>query len=85
MDNVRSGIYLSISSPGARILGQMVSAVSLPGLGGRFCVLHDHAPLISALEEGDIEYTVGGEKNILHIRSGFAEVSDNTVSVCVEV
>ncbi len=85
MDNVRSGIYLSISSPGSRILGQMVSAVSLPGLGGRFCVLHDHAPLISALEEGDIEYTVGGEKNILHIRSGFAEVSDNTVSVCVEV
>lgn len=84
MDN-RSGIYLRISSPEAPILGQMVSAVSFPGKGGRFCILHDHAPLISALEEGDIEYTVGGEKERLHIKSGFVEVSDNTVSVCVEL
>lgn len=84
MDN-RGGIYLNISSPEKQIVGQMVGAVTLPGFGGRFTVLHDHAPLISALVEGDIEYKVGGESETLHVKSGFVEVSDNTVSACVEI
>ena len=81
----KNGIYLNVSSPESQQLGQMVNSVSLPGIGGRFCILHDHAPLISALEEGDIEYIAGDEKKTLHVRSGFVEVSDNTVSVCVEI
>lgn len=81
----KSGIYLNVSSPESQLLGQMVNSVSLPGIGGRFCILHDHAPLISALEEGDIEYIAGDVKKTLHVRSGFVEVSDNTVSVCVEI
>ena len=84
MDN-KGGIYLRISSPEKQIAGQMVGSVTLPGLSGRFTVLHDHAPLISALGEGDIEYIAGDEKKTLHVRSGFVEVSDNTVSVCVEI
>lgn len=84
MDN-KGGIYLKISSPEKQFIGQMVSAVTLPGLGGRFSVLHDHAPLISALGEGDIEFTVGGGKESVHIKSGFVEVSDNIVSACVEI
>ena len=84
MDN-KGGIYLRISSPEKQIAGQMVGSVTLPGLSGRFTVLHDHAPLISALGEGDIEYKVGGEKERVHIRSGFVEVADNTVSVCVQI
>ena len=81
----KNGIYLNVSSPESQLLGQMVNSVSLPGIGGRFCIQHDHAPLISALEEGDIEYIAGDEKKTLHVRSGFVEVSDNTVSVCVEI
>ena len=81
----KNGIYLNVSSPESQLLGQMVNSVSLPGIGGRFCILHDHAPLISALDEGDIEYIAGDEKKTLHVRSGFVEVSDNTVSVCVEI
>ncbi|MBO8478519.1 MAG: hypothetical protein IAB80_06505 [Bacteroidetes bacterium] len=84
MDN-KGGIYLTISSPEAHLLGQMVNAVTLPGITGKFCVLHDHAPLIAALGDGDIEYKVGEETQTLHVKSGFAEVSDNTVSVCVEI
>ncbi len=83
--SIKSGIFLKISSPESQILGQMVSSVSLPGLGGRFCILHDHAPLIAALGEGDIVYTVGEKKESLHIMSGFVEVNDNTVSLCVEI
>ena len=81
----KGGIYLNISTPERQITGRMVGAVTLPGLSGRFTVLHDHAPLISALGEGDIEYKVGRETETVHVRSGFVEVSDNTVSVCAEI
>ena len=81
----KSGIFLNISSPESQLLGQMVNSVSLPGLGGRFCILHDHAPLIAALGEGDIIYTVGEKKESFHIMSGFVEVGDNTVAVCAEI
>ena len=78
-------IYLNITSPDTSLLGLMVSKVSLPGLGGRFTVLSGHAPMISALSEGDIEYVSGEKKSVLHIRSGFVEISDNRVSVCAEI
>ncbi len=81
----KGGIYLDIASPETQILGRMVSHVTLPGTAGRFTVLSGHAPLISSLEEGDIEYTVGGVAESVHIRSGFAEVLDDTVAVCVQI
>ncbi len=80
-----AGIYLEIISPDVPRPGMTAEKVVLPGAGGRFTILKGHAPLISALTEGDIEYTVGGKTERLHIRSGFVEVSDNRVSVCAEI
>ena len=81
----KSDRYLNITSPENSLAGLMVEKVSLPGQGGRFTVLSGHAPIISSLVEGDVEYVVGGKPSSLHIRSGFVEVSDNTVSVCAEL
>ncbi len=81
----KGGIFLNISSPASQIAGRMVGQVKLPGAAGAFTVLEGHAPIISSLTEGDIEYTEGAAKKTLHIKSGFAEVVDDTVSVCVEI
>lgn len=63
-----------------------VSRVRLPGKKGPFEVLKNHASLISALDAGDVEYvTSGNETRKLRIKSGFAEVKGNKVSVCVEI
>ena len=78
-------IYLHITSPEISLLGLMVGKVTLPGQSGRFTILPGHAPMISALSEGDIEYTVGGKPTLMHVKSGFVEVSGNKVSVCVEI
>ena len=78
-------IYLNITSPDMSLTGMMVSRVSLPGICGSFTVLPGHAPMISALTEGDIEYVAGGEISSTHIKSGFVEISDNRVSVCAEI
>lgn len=78
-------IYLDITSPEKSLMGMMVGEVSFPGQNGRFTVLPGHAPMISSLSEGDIEYTLGGKTEVMHVKSGFVEVSDNKVSVCAEI
>ena len=81
----KGGIYLNISSPERQITDQMASQVTRPGTAGRFTVLPGHAPIISSLTEGDIEYLEGEKRLSVHIRSGFVEVQGDTVSACVEI
>jgi len=78
-------IKLEILSPEAVLVMETVETVTLPGVSGRFQVLKDHAPLITFLEEGEIMYRTGSGEKTLKIKSGFVEVHDNIVSVCVEV
>ena len=79
------GISLHIVSPEGTLVEQAVSAVTLPGTLGPFEVLKNHAPIISSLEKGDIVYVSEGAEQRLSIASGFVEVRDNQVDVCVEV
>ena len=78
-------ISLHIVSPEGTLVEQTVSAVTLPGTVGPFEVLKNHAPIISSLEKGDIVYVYEGAEQRLPIASGFVEVRDNQVDVCVEV
>ena len=78
-------IKLHIVSPEGTLVEQAVSAVTLPGTVGPFEVLKNHAPLISSLEKGDIVYVSEVSERRLPIASGFVEVRDNQVDVCVEV
>ncbi len=61
-------------------------SVTVPGTLGSFEILTDHAPIISSLEKGMVEYTTAaGEKLEQTISGGFVEVQKNVVSVCVEI
>ena len=77
-------IALHIISPEGTLVEQTVSAVTLPGTVGPFMVLKNHAALISSLEKGDIVYVSEGAEHRIPIASGFVEVRDNQVDVCVE-
>ncbi len=78
-------IALHILSPEGTLLQANVELVTLPGLLSPFTVLPGHAALVTALTEGRIRYVAEGREEFLSIREGFAEVRDNTVTVCVEV
>ncbi|MBQ4222087.1 MAG: F0F1 ATP synthase subunit epsilon [Bacteroidales bacterium] len=78
-------IALHIVSPEGTLVETEVSAVTLPGSLAPFEVLKDHAPLISSLDRGDIVYVDENGEQRLPIASGFVEVLDNQVEVCVEV
>ena len=76
-------IQLKVISPQREVLSTEASLIELPGEMGRFEILKDHAPLISSLAAGKIRYVKGGEENEIEIQSGFVEVRDNVVTVCI--
>ncbi|MBO7108983.1 MAG: ATP synthase F1 subunit epsilon [Prevotella sp.] len=74
-------LKLKIVSPERIEFTGEVESVKVPGTQGNFEILTDHAPIISSLQKGVVEYD--GKK--LDILGGFVAVQKNEVSVCVEV
>ena len=73
-------LKLKIVSPEMIEFTGEVESVKVPGTQGNFEILQNHAPIISTLCKGIVEYD-GTELPIL---GGFVEVQKNQVSLCVE-
>ncbi len=79
-------LRLKIVSPERIEFEGDVTRVKVPGMAGSFEILTDHAPIISSLETGVVEYAEpSGQKTTLSILGGFVEVQKNEVSLCVEI
>ena len=78
-------LKLNIVSPEKVMYTGEVESVQVPGTLGSFEILTDHAPIISSLQKGVIEYTTKEGKKQLAIAAGFVEVQKNEVRICVEV
>ncbi len=78
-------LTLKIISPEKVVFHGAVESVTVPGTLGSFQILNDHAPIISSLEKGAVEYATSEGKMHLEIVGGFVEVKKNEVCVCVEV
>ena len=79
-------LKLKIVSPERIEFDGEVVSVLVPGSQGQFEILNDHAPIISTLDKGTVEYGLPkGGKVQLEILGGFVEVQQNVVSLCVEV
>jgi len=79
-------LQLKIVSPEKILFDGSVHIVQLPGTEGTFSILHNHAPIISSLQKGDVIYQTqkDTESKSVSINSGFVEVNKNVVTVCVE-
>lgn len=78
-------LTLRIVSPEKVVFDGEVENVTVPGTLGSFEILKDHAPIISSLEKGTVEYTTKEGRHQMEIEGGFVEVKRNEVSLCVEV
>ena len=78
-------LQLRIVSPEKIEFDGAVESVLVPGTMGQFEILNDHAPIISTLQKGTVEYTTSDGKVQLEIQGGFVEVQKNVVSLCVEM
>ncbi|GHT80079.1 hypothetical protein FACS189467_1240 [Bacteroidia bacterium] len=79
-------LHIQILSPTATLYEGEVQYAVFPGAKGGFEVHQDHAPIISSLVQGKIRCVLGKEnkEEIVDIKSGFVEVNDNKITVCVE-
>lgn len=76
---------LEIFTPEQTIFSGEVTSVTLPGKDGIFTVWENHAPMISALREGFVSYDHDNKTDEIEIESGFAEVSHNLLTICLEL
>lgn len=79
------GLNLRIVSPERVVYDGEVISVLVPGTNGSFEILKDHAPIISSLQSGVVEYATDQGRTKLQIAGGFVEVQKNNVSLCVEL
>ena len=92
-------MYLEIVSPEATLFAGEVISVTVPGINGEFQMLKDHAPIVSLLQEGNVQLegkvTIeeayerkfsknSNGKTILPISSGTIEMKDNKVIVLAD-
>lgn len=76
---------LEILTPEQKIFSGDVYGVQLPGIGGLFEVLDRHAPMVSALKEGNLKILKDKTQTSSYsIKSGFVEVLNNKTTVLVE-
>lgn len=58
--------------------------IVLPGIFGQIAILRNHAPLLTALEPGEMIVKDGEEESDYAVSGGFAEVRDNQVIVLAD-
>ena len=76
---------LDIVTPEKTIFSSTVEDVYLPGSEGEMGVLDMHAALVAPLSPGELRYKKDGKMEELAVGEGFVEVSDNKVSVLIDL
>jgi F-type H+-transporting ATPase subunit epsilon len=77
--------YLSIVTPEKVFFEADAQSITIPGSEGYLGVLPNHAPLITALKPGKIEFRDTEDKvHTLAVSGGFLEVSRNKVNLLVD-
>lgn len=77
-------IQLEVVTPDRRFLSTRVSSVTAPGVFGEFGVLPGHVPFMTPLGTGVLTYKNTDGTGYLVVSQGFAEISENKVTILAE-
>ena len=76
---------LTIISAESKVFEGEVEGVLVPGMVGDFLVLSNHAPCISSIRPGFLEFSEGtSDKQRYFVSGGIIEIINNMVSVLVD-
>lgn len=78
-------LRLKVLTPDGTVFDGSVEAVYLPGSKGRFEVLPGHAPIITSLTRGVVDWLPSHPDQAVSVRDGAAIVENDTVTVCVQL
>ncbi len=79
-------LHFELVTPAKLVRSEEVHMVVVPGTEGDFGVLEGHAPVMSTVRDGAIQVfrTAGAQPENIEVRGGFAEVSENGLTVLAE-
>jgi F-type H+-transporting ATPase subunit epsilon len=77
-------LFLEIVTPEKIVVSQEVDSVVAPGTDGEFGVLPGHIHFLTGIVPGELRYNTGTGKESMAVTTGFAEVSNNKVSILVD-
>lgn len=77
-------LYLEVVTPEKVMASQEVDMVMAPGTEGEFGILPEHINFLSGIIPGELRFDDGDKKEYMAVTSGFAEVSNDRVSVLVD-
>ena len=78
-------LKLEIVTPSAVVYSEDVSLVALPGRQGDMGIYPNHVPLMTKVAAGEVEVTRDGQKEMLAVGEGFAEVTGDRVSILTDM
>ena len=78
-------LKLEIVTPSAVVYSEDVSLVALPGRQGDMGIYPNHVPLMTKVAAGEVEVTRDGQKELLAVGDGFAEVTGDHVSILTDM
>ena len=78
-------MHVEILTMESILLSTEAKSVVVPGKGGQFEMLNNHAPIISLLKKGTIKVTNNNnEVKLIEISSGSVEMSNNKITILAE-
>ncbi len=80
-----AGLHFELVSPARLLFSGEVTSVTLPGTEGDMGIFAGHAPVLSTLRPGVVVVTKeGGATDRIFVRSGFAEVNSQGLTLLAE-
>ena len=77
-------LFLEVVTPEKVMVSQEVDSVVAPGSKGEFGVLPGHTYFLSGILPGELRYHSGTIMESMSVTTGFAEVSNNKISILVD-
>ena len=77
-------LVLDIVTVERQVLSEEVDMVIAPGVQGELGILPRHAPLITALSEGELRIKQGEDERIFAIGGGYLEVLNDQITVLAD-
>lgn len=75
---------LEIVTAERMVYSENVDMLVVPGIDGQLGILPNHAPLLTALQPGEIRVDKDGEENFMAVSGGFLEVLANRVTILAD-
>jgi F-type H+-transporting ATPase subunit epsilon len=79
-----TAFHFELVSPEKLLFSGDVDSVVAPGSDGQFTVLANHAPVMTTLKPGVVQFDAAGKTEKLFVRGGFADVGATGFTILAE-